>query len=99
MPKKANSRRQREEERTDPRLVALEPPCNYCVHLTELGSLDLSGWTCSAYPDGIPIDILLREREHTRVLHDQEGSDVYQSVQHNFPDGRNFVSFNGEWYK
>jgi hypothetical protein len=88
----------REQERTDDRLISLEAPCFYCLHRTALRNQSLtSGWTCTAYPQGIPRDILTRERAHTLVLPDQVGDAVYESGVWDFYDWPHFVTFDGKW--
>lgn len=42
------------------------PPCLCCKHLIHIGDLDLTGWTCKAYPEGIPRAILMRAWHHTQ---------------------------------
>lgn len=40
------------------------PVCCACRHVREWGRLDGTGWTCAAFPDGIPPEIITR-----RLLH------------------------------
>lgn len=90
------------EPKADDRLVTLHPPCAYCKHLRTTGTqVTLEGWTCSAFPEGIPYVILAREpgAEHTKVLEDwQEGTDVYESAVYEREDGRReSVTYDGRW--
>ena len=40
--------------------------CGFCQHLTHMGDQDGHGWTCTAFPDGIPSSIVLRDAvDHT----------------------------------
>ncbi len=44
------------------------PPCIGCIHLTKTGTLDLKGWTCKAFPEGISPLILDKTWDHTVPL-------------------------------
>ncbi|MDZ4817371.1 MAG: hypothetical protein SGJ20_00185 [Planctomycetota bacterium] len=86
--------------KSDGRLDTILPPCCYCQHKTNVGTqFSMRGWTCPAYPDEIPADILHRQRKHETVLPDQRGSDVYLSEVMDFDDGPHEISFMGKWKK
>lgn len=34
------------------------PQCAYCAHVTKMGTLDGKGWTCEAFPGGVPESIV-----------------------------------------
>ena len=45
--------------------LMLFPPCFYCKHKTRDGTQEsLEGWTCHAFPAGIPFCILHRDMRH-----------------------------------
>ena len=50
-------------------------PCFYCIHLDE------KEWVCSAFPNGIPEEILTGENDHTKPLPDQENDIVYAPIE------------------
>ncbi len=76
------------------RSVVKHKPCLHCKHLTDVGEqFTEDGWTCKAYPNGIPWDIWAGETNHnTPQL--QEGEYVYESKV--YEDGAT-VTFDGEW--
>lgn len=37
------------------------PGCGYCQRLRKMGDQDGEGWTCDAFPDGIPSSIVLND--------------------------------------
>lgn len=46
-----------------------QSPCFYCKYLTSIGdNTDYSGWTCKAFPQGIPEVILKRRMNHKEVI-------------------------------
>jgi hypothetical protein len=86
------------DDKASHRYLVLHPPCSYCTHLTHTGSLDLRGWTCSAFPVEIPYDILKRHSSHTEPDMVQEGDDVFESrVFDEGEHGRWVIDFGGEW--
>ncbi len=41
--------------------------CGFCQNLTRMGGQDGHGWTCAAFPDGIPSSVVLRDEvDHTQ---------------------------------
>lgn len=78
----------------------LYSPCLYCRHVRDLGDGGLGGWTCTAWPKGIPQEILERKKEHTEVMSGQEGQDVYTPKLYEFREGRvRWVDFGGQWWE
>ena len=46
-----------------------QPICTLCKHEVETDALDPgSRWACAAFPSGIPVDITLGTRIHTKPL-------------------------------
>lgn len=92
-------------DKADARVLELDPPCAYCKHLLNMGNqrndLDppnnLTGWTCPAFPEGIPFPILTRQLPHTEVFSWQEGDATYESKAYDFDDGEQVITFDGEW--
>lgn len=90
-------------------LVTLHPPCYYCDHLIDVGSQfsvsdiegSLKGWTCKAFPQGIPYDVLRRYTKHDEVFKGyQVGERVFRSKRINTgggDTGYQFITFEGEW--
>ena len=84
--------------RDDQRDVMLLAPCAYCKHCIEWGQqFTEKGWTCTAYPKGIPKSIWSRRKKHDIVFMGQEGVDVYESIVEVFDDGPHVISFEGDW--
>jgi hypothetical protein len=80
------------------KFVELMPSCFYCKHLTALGEQDSEArWSCRAYPEGIPYGIWARHIKHTEVLPAQEGKYTFESKVYEWPDGKQVISFEGEW--
>ena len=76
--------------------VFLDPPCMYCEHLEQLGKqFSEIGWSCKAYPNGIPYGIWSRSTlfEHDVILPAQEGDYVFKSKVYN----GEVISFAGVW--
>lgn len=66
------------------------PACSQCAHLLKSGGLDGEGWTCRAFPDGIPSDVVLSDGErHDEHLPDDRGF-KYTPTEHE-QDGIRFV--------
>ncbi len=53
--------------------MQIESQCLTCTHFIDNGE-----FTCSAYPEGIPRDILFNQTPHDKIRDDQEGKDVYK---------------------
>ena len=63
---------------SDPRYSEIPQPCLHCKNLTTAGGQFVKeGWTCKAFPDQIPYDILTQRNPHTEVRSIQEGTAVY----------------------
>mgnify|MGYP001197580639 CR=1 FL=1 len=61
----------------DPRYTEIPIPCMHCKHLVSLGSqFDAEGWTCAAYPTGIPYGVLTMRTPHADIEPDQPGDMV-----------------------
>lgn len=90
---------QRRKDLADDRLTTLDPPCFYCVHITDIGTqTSLVGWTCPAYPAGIPKEILTRDLPHTKVISTQQGTLTYESKEMDYGDPTlSIISFEGKW--
>jgi hypothetical protein len=92
-----------EEERS----FFLMEPCSYCKHLLTTGTQEnrrdplqsFQGWTCRAFPNGIPSDILTREVRHTEPDWGQAigNTFVYESKVFEFTHGPAKMSWDGEW--
>jgi hypothetical protein len=50
-----------------------ECKCVFCKHF-----INDKKFTCPAYPDGIPHDVLINDREHDKVLNDQKGTLTFE---------------------
>jgi len=60
--------------RSDPRWNEVPQPCQHCKHLLTVGNqFDAEGWTCKAYPTGIPYTILTLRTPHTEINSSQTG--------------------------
>ena len=78
----------------------LYPPCFYCAHLRQMGRLDLTGWTCTAYPEEIPYGILKRYEKHDEVdMLFQDGPGKFESKVFEFGGVPNKITFEGDWYE
>ena len=80
-----------------------DPPCFYCIHLLHIGEqFDSEGWSCKAFPNGIPHAIWFRSHSHN-VLYPiperptQKGPYVFESKVVEWPDGKFKATFDGEW--
>ena len=63
--------------RSDARYTELPQPCMHCKHLLTVGSqFDETGWTCEAYPAGIPYTTLTLREPHTAPTTTQSGAIV-----------------------
>ena len=87
----------------DGALAFLYPPCFYCKHIVEIGDQEgEEGWTCNAFPDGIPYRILQRYRDHLSEWPRQEGDYTYESKIFTYEDKHGLikerrVTFDGTW--
>jgi len=54
-------------------MTTISPDCVICKHFRQ-------GFKCAAYPEGIPDDILLLKRRHTKKLKDQKGSWIFEPM-------------------
>lgn len=81
-------------------------PCLQCKHLIHIGTPDsldypeqaFVGWTCKAFPEGIPYSILTRVTDHREVIEGyQEGNYVYDSKVIDGGDGDEKVTWDGRW--
>ena len=52
--------------------------CNSCKHYWR----DKKGFTCKAFPDDIPHEILMGRNMHTKQFDGQENDIVYERVEH-----------------
>ena len=80
--------------------MTLYPPCFYCIHLIETGDQHShERWTCKAFPSGVPYHIWARHQSHTKPLPKglQVGSFVYESEVFETDDGKQRITFDGEW--
>jgi hypothetical protein len=59
----------------------------------------LDGWTCRAFPDGIPGVVLKRIIKHDQRISMQAGESVFESKEYDYGDGFKFISFEGKWHK
>jgi len=81
-----------------------DPPCFHCIHLLHIGAQHGSdGWTCKAFPDGIPYGILSRATPHTDIFPTpksptQKGAYVFESEVVEWPDGKFKITFDGKWF-
>lgn len=70
--------------------IRFGPACGHCLHKIKSGGLDGEGWTCKAFPDGIPSDVVLSDGEtHVDHLPDDNGF-KYSPIVHD-DDGIKFV--------
>ena len=64
------------------------PACARCRHVREMGSRDTGiGWTCAAFPDGIPPSIVLSDGERHDVEQPDDGGLRYECEPQEFDDG------------
>jgi hypothetical protein len=91
--------------REECRSMDLQPPCHCCKHLLSYGTQrrdedpmnSLRGWTCKAFPEEIPSDILLREVPHTEPAWNQTNNLVYRSIICKKKAGLAKMSWDGYW--
>lgn len=63
--------------RSDPRWTEVPQPCQHCKHLLTAGNqFDEEGWTCKAYPTGIPYTVLTLREPHSEPDRVQPGEMV-----------------------
>jgi|GEM_PF-6223175 len=62
-------------------MPSVQSPCLHCEHFRDIGGMDGGGWSCTAYPEGISVDILCldwpKPMRHTAVQSGQTGEAVY----------------------
>jgi hypothetical protein len=77
--------------------VIASPGCMFCDHLKHIGDQDGGGWTCRAFPKGIPEMILIRDEgnwPHTEPIEGDNGY-LYQPKPI-IPDGK-MVGYVLDW--
>ena len=94
--------------RDEQRSMDLGPPCTYCQHLLTMGTqMDddpeqaFRGWTCKAFEEEIPPEILLREEDHVDPDWGQPigNTFAFKSKIYDFENGKAVISFDGDWYE
>jgi len=58
-------------------MIGLMPVCLICKHFNQD---DYNGLTCSAFPEGIPDEILIKDNDHSKPLPDQDNDIVFEPV-------------------
>jgi hypothetical protein len=53
--------------------IRFGPACGECAHLLKAGDLKHEGWTCKAFPGGIPKDVLEGKTPHEKHLPGDNG--------------------------
>jgi hypothetical protein len=56
------------------------PDCMTCKYFNYIA---LNGFTCKAFPNGIPDDIIFTEIKHDKVLKNQVGEFIYEPIMNN----------------
>jgi len=86
--------------------IEISYPCLDCIHLLKLGKQrddtkpeSLTGWTCKAFPHGIPAEILKREFNHSKKHWGQVGDYVFTSPVYEFEAGKAVMTFDGRFIK
>lgn len=80
--------------------VMLESPCYYCDHLLAMGKRDNTGWTCKAFPKGIPIGIMNRKIDHREELKGVDNGFTYEGKVFTNDDGTEYkLTFKGDVVK
>lgn len=79
--------------------VILDPPCAYCRNLQHMGTQDLKGWTCSAFPEEIPYLILARLDSHVELHPFQDGPGKFDSKVYEFEGVPHKITFEGDWHE
>lgn len=97
MAKELSKEERRLVERNNGRTDNLFPPCFYCKHIQTIGTQDLHGWTCPAFPEGIPYTILSRYYSHDKPLEYQGNDVVFESNEYDDALGKWKITFAGDW--
>ena len=64
-------------EKADPRYTELPMPCMHCKNIISVGDqFGKEGWTCKAFPAGIPYGVLAGHTPHKEVWDAQSGDMV-----------------------
>ncbi len=62
----------------DPRYSEIPMPCMHYKNLVNIGNqFDAGGWTCKAFPEQIPNDIMALQNPHTEKVPSQIGDSLY----------------------
>lgn len=89
-------------------LTTAFPPCFHCVHLKQIGTQfnphdipgSLQGWTCRAFPQGIPYTILRRYTDHLHPAAGQVRDYVFTSERIETGQGQTgwqYIMWNGRY--
>lgn len=75
--------------------------CQHCKHFQVAGTYDGNGWTCAAFPQGIPIDMLALGggvvSQHRQPVADQHGEAVYEGKTYTASTGAKY-RINADWH-
>ena len=65
-------------ERTSARYSEIPIPCLRCKNIISVGNQhEPDGWTCTAFPEQIPYQVLTMREPHMATTMSQRGEDVY----------------------
>lgn len=59
-------------------LITIFPQCFRCEHFDENTAEDEKRYTCPAFPDGIPDEILFNDFEHDKIHPEQRGDILFR---------------------